>query len=254
MDLGWEGFLLVIGRMSGLFIVSPVFSGRQIPIQVKILLILFLSGMVTFINPIRAGVPITNSGMFLLALGLEILVGYTLGFVAYVIFAGIQLAGQLMDMQMGFGIVNVIDPQSGTQVPLIGNFQYLAAIMVFLGMNGHHLLLRALNDSYQLIPVLGASFDGQILEFIMEMGAYMFVIALKLAAPVVAALFMADLALGFIARTVPQMNVFVVGLPLKIGAGLVMVMLTLPVFIWFTQILMERFFGQLDTLIFLLGR
>jgi len=254
MDLGWEGLLLVIGRTSGLFIISPVFSGRQIPIQIKIVLVFFLSGMIAFINPIMAEVPITNSGMFLIALGMEILIGYTLGFVAYVIFAGIQLAGQLMDMQMGFGIVNVIDPQSGTQVPLIGNFQYLLAIMIFLGVNGHHLLLRALNDSYQLVPVLGTSYDGQILQFMMEMGLYMFVIGLKLAAPVVAALFMADLALGFVARTVPQMNVFVVGLPLKIGAGLVMVMMTLPVFIWFIQVLMERFFGYLDSLIVILGK
>ncbi len=254
MELGWQGFLLVIGRTSGLFISSPVFSGRQVPIQVKILLIIFLSGMIAFVNPLPTEVPITHSGMFIMALALELLIGYTLGFVAYVIFAGIQLAGQLMDMQMGFGIVNVIDPQSGMQVPLIGNFQYLVAIMVFLGVNGHHLLLRALNDSYQFIPVLGAGFNGEFLEFMMEMGAYMFVIGLKLAAPVVAALFMADLALGFIARTVPQMNVFVVGLPLKIGAGLVMVMLTLPVFVWFVQILIERFFGYLDNLIIILGK
>ena len=254
MGLGWEGFLLVIGRTSGLFISGPVLSGRQIPIQVKILLIIFLSGMIAFVNPVITEVPITHAGMFFMALGLEVLIGYTLGFVAYVIFAGIQLAGQMMDMQMGFGIVNVIDPQSGTQVPLIGNFQYLVAIMVFLGINGHHLLLRALNDSYHFIPVLGANFDGQFFEFIMGMGLYMFAIGLKLAAPVVAALFMADLALGFIARTVPQMNVFVVGLPLKIGAGLVMVMLTLPVFIWFTQVLMERLFGYLDNMILILGK
>ena len=117
----------------------------------------FLSGMIAFINPVRTEVPITHFGMFIMAWGLEVLIGYTLGFVAYVIFAGIQLAGQMMDMQMGFGIVNVIDPQSGTQVPLIGNFQYLVAIMVFLGINGHHLLLRALNDSYHFIPVLGAN-------------------------------------------------------------------------------------------------
>lgn len=254
MGLGWEGFLFVIGRASGLFISGPVLSSKQIPIQVKILLIILLSGMISLISPIQAKVPVTNPGMFALALGIEILVGYTLGFVAYVIYAGIQLAGQLMDMQMGFGIVNVVDPQSGTQVPLIGNFQYLVAIMVFLGVNGHHFLLRALYDSYRFIPVLGANFDGEFVEYMMEMGLYMFVIGLKLASPVVASLFLADLALGFIARTVPQMHVFVVGLPLKIGAGLVMVMVTMPVFVWFTQILMERFFGYLDNLIIVLGK
>ncbi len=253
MGLGWEGFLLVIGRTSGLFISSPVLSSRQIAIQVKILLILLFSGMVAYITPMQTA-SITNSSLFILALVIELLIGYTIGFVAYVIYAGIQLAGQLMDMQMGFGIVNVIDPQSGTQVPLIGNFQYLVALMVFLGVNGHHYLLRALNDSYRFIPVLGATFDGRFVGFMMEMGAYMFVIGLKLAAPVVASLFLADLALGFIARTVPQMHVFVVGLPLKIGAGLVMVMFTLPVFVWFTQILMENFFSYLDNLIIVLGK
>ncbi|MGI6513408.1 MAG: flagellar type III secretion system protein FliR [Syntrophomonadaceae bacterium] len=254
MALGWEGFLLVIGRISGLFISSPVLSARQIPIQVKVLLIVMLSGMVAVVTPLTSAVPITHSAMFITALAVEIFIGYTLGFVAYVLFAGIQLAGQLMDMQMGFGLVNVIDPQSGTQVPLIGNFNYLVAIIIFLSINGHHYLLQALSNSYQMIPVLGASFNGQILEYLMQLGAHMFVIGLKLAVPVVAALFMADLALGFIARTVPQMNVFVVGLPFKIGAGLVMVLLTLPIFIWFTQILMDRFFGYLDGLIILLGK
>ncbi|NLW44636.1 MAG: flagellar type III secretion system protein FliR [Syntrophomonadaceae bacterium] len=253
MALGWEGFLLVIGRISGLFIGSPVFSARQIPIQVKILLTIMLSGMIAYVTPLTSAVPITDSWTFLMALAVEVFVGYTIGFVAYVLFAGIQLAGQLMDMQMGFGLVNVIDPQSGMQVPLIGNFNYLLATIIFLSINGHHYLLQALCNSYQIIPVLGASFNGQVVEFLMELGANMFVIGLKLAVPVVAALFMADLALGFIARTVPQMNVFVVGLPLKIGAGLVMVLLTLPIFIWFAQILMERFFGYLDSIVVLLG-
>jgi len=253
MALGWEGFLLVIGRTSGLFISGPILSARQIPIQVKILLIIMLSGIIAFVTPLTSPVPITDSGMFLIALAVEVFVGYALGFVAYVLFAAIQLAGQLMDMQMGFGLVNVIDPQSGTQVPLIGNFNYLVAIVIFLSINGHHYLLQALSNSYQIIPVLGAGFNGQTWQFLMELGTHMFVIGLKLAVPVVAALFMTDLALGFIARTVPQMNVFVVGLPFKIGAGLVMVLLTLPIFVWFTQILMDRFFGYLDSLILLLG-
>jgi len=229
-------------------------SSRQIPVQVKILLIFLLAGIIVHISPVRTAVPIQSSGVFWAAMAVEILVGYTLGFVAYVLYAGIQLAGQLMDMQMGFGIVNVIDPQSGTQVPLIGNFQYLLALMVFLGLNGHHLLFRALHDSYRFIPILGANFGGQFMGFMTEMGLYIFVIGLKLAAPVVASLFITDLALGFIARTVPQMNVFVVGLPLKIGAGLMMVMATMPVLVWFTQILMSRFFGYLDALILILGK
>ncbi|NLB19019.1 MAG: flagellar type III secretion system protein FliR [Syntrophomonadaceae bacterium] len=254
MALGWESFLLVVGRLSGLFISTPVWSSRQIPTQVKVFFILMFSALVSMVTPVDATAALAGPGYFFLALGMEVLVGYAMGFVAYVVFAGIQLAGQLMDMQMGFGLVNVIDPQSGTQVPLIGNFQFLVALMVFLSVNGHHLVLSALNDSYKYIPVLGANLDGNFFNFMMNMGGYMFVIGVKLATPVVAALFLADIALGFIARTVPQMHVFIIGLPMKIGVGLALVMVTMPVFIWFISVLMERFFVYMEQLIIILGK
>lgn len=254
MGFSFETFLLVFGRTTGLFLSVPIFSSRQIPIIMKVFVVIMLSGIMAFATPIKIAVPIENSGYFCFALVSEILVGYTLGFVTYAVFAGIQLAGQLMDMQMGFGIVNVMDPQSGMQIPLMGNFQYLVALLVFLGIDGHHLVIRALHDSYQYIPVLGANFDGSFVGFIVKLTGYIFVIAVKLAAPVVAAIFMADMALGFIARTVPQMNVFIVGLPLKIWGGLFMILVIMPVFVWFMQILMSRFFGYLDSVIYLMGR
>ncbi|MGE5421912.1 MAG: flagellar biosynthetic protein FliR [Ignavibacteriales bacterium] len=254
MGFSFETFLLVFGRVTGLFLMAPIFSSRQIPITMRVFLVVMISGILAFVTPIKTVVPIDNSGYFVLALASEILVGYTLGFVTYAVFAGIQTAGQLIDMQMGFGIVNVMDPQSGTQIPLMGNFQYLVALMVFLGINGHHLMIKALHDSYVYIPVMGASFDGNFVQFIMNLAAYIFVIAVKLGAPVVTAIFMADMALGFIARTVPQMNVFIVGLPLKIWGGLFMVLVTMPIFVWFMQILMARFFNYLDAVIFLMGR
>ncbi|NLV16970.1 MAG: flagellar type III secretion system protein FliR [Syntrophomonadaceae bacterium] len=254
MALGWESFLLVVGRMSGLFISTPVWSSRQIPAQVKIFFILMFSALVSMVTPIDTTAALAGPGFFFLALGIEVFIGYAIGFVAYVVFAGIQLAGQLMDMQMGFGLVNVIDPQSGTQVPLIGNFQFLVALMVFLAVNGHHLVLSAVHDSYKYVPILGANLDGNFFNFMMNMGGYMFVIGLKLAAPVVAALFLADIALGFIARTVPQMHVFIIGLPMKIGIGLALVMVTMPVFIWFISVLMERFFVYMEQLIIILGK
>jgi flagellar biosynthetic protein FliR len=233
---------------------APVFSSRQIPIQVKIFLCIMLSAIIAMVTPVATAVNLNTSAYFLSALVCEFLIGYTLGFVIYALFVGVQLAGQLMDMQMGFGIVNVIDPQSGTQIPLIGNFQYILALLIFLGINGHHMILRALNESYTFIPVLGAHFDGKLVGYLMSMAAYFFVIGLKLAAPVVATIFVADVALGFIARTVPQMNVFIVGLPLKIGAGLLMILITMPLFIWVMQILMDRFFRYLDTVVVLLGK
>lgn len=94
--------------------------------------------------------------------------------------------------------------------------------------------------------------DGPFVAFVMQQAGYMFLLAVKFAAPVVAALFIADVALGFVSRTVPQMNVFIVGLPLKIMGGLLMVMVIIPVFMWFTRLVLERFFGQIDVLLRLL--
>ncbi|NLU49757.1 MAG: flagellar type III secretion system protein FliR [Syntrophomonadaceae bacterium] len=246
MPFSLDGFLLVFGRVSGLFLSAPVYSSRQIPVQLRVLFALLLAAVMASTGVPRYEINISNTGLFLLALLQEMLTGYALGLVAYMVFAGIQLAGQLMDMQMGFGIVNVVDPQSGIQVPLIGNFNYLLALLVFLGINGHHLLLLALHQSYQFVPVLGVSFVPGFTRFVVELGAYMFVVGLKIAAPVVAALFVADVALGFMARTVPQMNVFLVGIPLKILGGILMLLVFLPVYIWFLQVLFARFFGYLD--------
>lgn len=250
----FENFLLVFGRTAGLFLIAPVFSGRQVPIQLRIMFVLALAGIIAFVTPIKSAVLINNSGMFILALIFEMLIGYTLGFVMYIVFATVQLAGQFLDMQMGFGIVNVLDPLSGMQLPMMGNFQYLVALLVYLGINGHHLLIKALHNSYLLIPVMGADFNGQFTEFMLKLGGAMFVTAVKLAAPVVTAVFIADVALGFMARTVPQMNVFIVGLPLKILGGLFMFIVIMPIFIWFVQVLLERFFNNLDAVILLLGK
>lgn len=250
----FESFLLVFCRTTGLFLSAPVFNSRQLPAQAKIMLAGLLSFVVAMATRVESALPLENAGYYIMAMIGEVLIGYAMGFVVYLLFAAIQLSGQLIDTQMGFGIVNVMDPQSGLQIPLVGNFQYLLTLLLFLGVNGHHRLIEALHDSYRLIPVMGAHFDGQFLEFVMNLAGYMFVLAVKLAAPIVVSLFLADVALGFMARTVPQMNVFIVGLPFKIAGGLLLLIISIPVVLWIVQILMGRFFESLDTLILVLGK
>lgn len=250
--MAWENYLLVLARTGGLFLSAPVLNSRQIPVQVRVLFLMALSFAVAWMVPVKYAALLGNAGEFIMAFLAEALVGYAIGFLVNLVFAAIQLAGQLIDMEMGFGIVNVIDPMSGTQAPLLGNFQYLLALLVFLGIDGHHWLIRSLCESYRLVPVLGAKMDGPFVAFVMQQAGYMFLLAVKFAAPVVAALFIADVALGFVSRTVPQMNVFIVGLPLKIMGGLLMVMVIIPVFMWFTRLVLERFFGQIDVLLRLL--
>ncbi len=154
---------------------------------------------------------------------------------------------------MGFAIVNVVDPQSGTQIPLMGNLTQTISLLMYLAIDGHHYLFQALIQSYKLIPVLGLSLNAGFYDLIFDISVYMFVIAVKIAAPIVIAIMTADIAMGFIARTVPQMNVFIVGLPLKILVGLGTLFVVMPVYIWVFNMLFAKFFTYLDQIIKLMG-
>ncbi|MEN6460465.1 MAG: flagellar biosynthetic protein FliR [Syntrophomonas sp.] len=253
MPFAIDGFLMVFGRLTGLFLSAPVFASKQMPGRIKVLIILVLSACMAYFVPIKYAVNLSTPGIFIGALAGEVFIGYTIGFVAYVVFGAIQLAGQIMDMQMGFGIVNVVDPQSGTQIPLMGNLNYLISLLVYLSLNGHHYLLEAVAQSYQVIPVLGASINHHFMDLIVEITVSMFVIAVKISAPIVIAIMVTDIAMGFIARTVPQMNVFIVGMPLKIFIGLIALSIMIPIYIWLTEILFAQFFEYLDQIILALG-
>ncbi|MHB8170463.1 MAG: flagellar biosynthetic protein FliR [Thermincolia bacterium] len=242
-------FLLVLARVTGIFTTAPIFSTRGIPPQVKI----GLSALVALIifpvikHPVHP-LPDDIWNFGLLVAG-ELMVGLIIGFAAQMIFAGIQLAGMMIDMQMGFAIVNVMDPMHGAPIPLIGNFKYILALLLFLSTNGHHLVLSALYHSYQLLPLSTFSFSGSLVAHMMKMAAGVFVLAVKISLPVVGALFVVDIALGLIARTVPQMNVFIVGLPIKIAVGLVVILLSLPLYLFMMEILFNKTYGNLINLL-----
>jgi flagellar biosynthetic protein FliR len=247
-------YILIFGRISGFFLTAVPFSSRNIPVQVKVgfaSLIAFL--IFTVLLPEKVVISGEVFGFFLQFLS-EVLIGFIIGFLTQLVFGALQLAGQIIDMQIGFGIVNVIDPQFGIQIPVLGNFKYILALLFFLTINGHHLFLEGLVRSYEVIPLGTINISGSVYQYLFQLAGGMFATALKVSLPVVAALFIADLALGIVARTVPQMNVFIVGFPLKIGAGLVLLMVVLPLYIWVFGVLFERLFEDLEKLLLLLGR
>ncbi|MGE5390563.1 MAG: flagellar biosynthetic protein FliR [Deltaproteobacteria bacterium] len=255
MPFALDGFLLLFGRLSGLFLSAPILSSRMLPGRLKVLIIAMLAMTLSYVVPMQDSVTsITTPGLFIAALVVEFVVGYTIGFVTYIALGAIQTAGQLMDMQMGFAIVNVMDPSSGTQIPLMGNLTQTIALMVYLAMNGHHYLIQALVQSYKIIPVMGLSMNHRLMDWMTEITVYMFIISIKIAAPLVIALLTTDIAMGFIARTVPQMNVFMVGLPLKIILGIGGLMVMFPVYVWAFGVLFERFFAYLDQILLVMGR
>jgi len=250
MDL----FLVILARVSGIFLMTPVFGSQQVPGQVKVSLSLILTALIgTTLNLGDTQLP-SQLLAFVMVIVSEMAIGFLIGFLVYLTFAAVTVAGQVIDMQMGFGIVNVIDPQFGTQLPLLGNFQYLLALLVFLGLNGHHVVLTALFKSYDIIPLNGFQFSGGLVEYLIQLVAGMFVTAVKIGAPIVGALFAADFAMGVLARTVPQLNIFVVGLPVKVFLGLLVLLGVMPLYVWVVGRLLSTGFRELDMLLHLIGK
>jgi len=160
----------------------------------------------------------------------ELSVGLIIGFAIVVVLDAILIAGQMIDMQMGFGVVNVINPLLEIQIPVTGQIEYLIAIVLFLVLNGHHILLRTLVESYNILPLSLVGYSKALTGGMIELSNYMWIIAAKIAAPVVGVLFLTYVSLGIVARTFPQMHVFIVGFPLLISLGLLLVALSLPFF------------------------
>lgn len=233
-------FLLVLTRVSGVFFLAPIFGSRNIPTQAKVGLALMTSLVVLPFIPsnIDPGMHLVD---FALLLAKELTVGALIGFTATLIFMGFLLAGQIIDIQMGFGMVNVIDPLSNLSVSIMGQFKNLLAILVFLAINGHHFLFTALAKSFDVVPLTMFEFSPSVTSNFVGMVANMFVIGLKIGGPAIGVLLITDLALGLIARTVPQMNVFIVAMPLKITVGFIAIISMLAILL----IYMSQIFGQM---------
>jgi flagellar biosynthesis protein FliR len=231
-----EAFILVLIRVGAMIIVTPVFGDATVPATVKWGLSILIA--VLLFPIVKAGIPsMRDLGLLSIVVGIagELLIGIIIGFAARLIFAGIQLAGELLGFQMGFSVASVIDPTSSVQVSVIAEFQYLVSLLLFLTINGHHLFISAIAESYQVVPPLSVHFSGPLLQALIALSKDVFVIAVKISAPVTAVLFFTNVAMGLVARTVPQMNVFMVSFPLQIAAGLIFIGLTAPVFIKVAQ-------------------
>lgn len=222
-----QAAILVFIRIGAILIMAPLFGSRNVPFQLKAGLSLVLA-MVIFPVAGFQEVYLTGIPSLVTAMVGEVLIGVIIGFTARLIFSAVQLAGQLIGFQMGFGIVNVIDPQTSTQFSIVAQFQNIMTLLIFLALDAHYWFILAISSSFELIPPLGFCFTNSLMEAIVSLSCNMFVVAAKVAAPVIAVLLFTSVALGLIARTVPQMNIFIVGFPIKIAVGLLGVGFSLP--------------------------
>ncbi len=227
-----EGFILVLIRVSSILMMVPVFGDSRIPAAVKWGLSL-LTSLILF-PVVRAGFSETAKiDTLLFASGImgEMLIGVTIGFAARLVFAGIQISGEILGFQMGFSFASVVDPLTNIQVTVISEFQYLLGVLLFMSLNAHHIFISAIADSYLLFPPQGVHLSAPFFQGLLILFREIFIVAIKISAPVMAVLFFSNIAMGIVARTVPQMNVFAINFPLQISIGLLFVGLSAPVFV-----------------------
>jgi len=246
--------LLIFCRITSFFMVVPIFSAKNVPMTLKIGLSFFIT-LIAF-STIDKTI-IVMDGIFLIDAMKEIVIGLLLGFVGYLFFTLVQIAGSFMDMQMGFSMANIIDPMTGAQSPIIGNLKFMLATLLFLSLDGHYYFLRAIIDSYKWVPLSNQAFvhiyNGQVSDFLLTTFSIVFSLSFQMAAPMVTALFLVDVGLGILTRVAPQFNVFVIGMPLKILIGFILLTLLFPGFILLFTNMFTLMFSTMQKLVELLG-
>ena len=221
-------FFLILLRISGIFVTAPVISARTVPRRVRAYAAILCTILVFNIVPqadflVNLSVP----EYFLIALK-EVMIGLMLGVVPRIIFAAVEFAGAIIGFQMGFSIANIVDPQTDVQVSIIGSFETVLATLLFVILDGHHIFFEAITASYTHIPIKGFLFSANKIDFLLRIMADLFIVAMKIGAPFIVALLMANIIMGFMARSIPQMNVFIVGFPFTIGTGLILLLIGMP--------------------------
>lgn len=243
----YPAFFLVFVRTISILTAAPFFGVKGIPSILKMGLAMLIS---VLLLPVAGHVDMPVSLLaWVPAVLMEVMIGAAIGFAARVVMAGIELSGQMVGFQMGFGIVNVIDPHSNNQVSIISSFEGLLAMLIFFMINAHHYFISAIAASLKIVPPFGASLSGGFMEEIVLLSGGIFVTALKLGAPVMAALLFANIAMGVVARTVPQINIFMMGFPVTIAVGLFVLGVSMPVLIVYIQKLMAGMERDIYTLL-----
>ena len=246
-------FMLVLIRVSILLFMFPVFSSTVFPNRLKMgfaLVVSLLMYSVVDIDLSRFPMSAIATGLLIAA---EAMIGLTLGLCLRIFFASVQLAGQIIGFQMGFAMINVIDPQTGANVSIMDQLGYWVCVIIFLLLNGHHMMFMAIIDSFKLVPMgFFMMQDAMMVKFI-ELGSQLFLLAIKIGAPVIASLAFVSVGFGLVARFSPQMNVMIVAFPLKIIAGLTLFGLSLQIIIIITRSYVSEFKELLMYFLFYVG-
>lgn len=222
-------WMMAMIRPGAAMMVTPVFGAANVPIQIRIILA-FLIGMVatnsaSFDLPADSAITLNNT-IFVMG---EVLLGLAIGFALQLGYASVMIAGEMISNSMGLGFASMADPQTGQSTPVIGQFLTIFATLLLLAIDGHLMLLATIVESYSALPPGYAFLGPELLFGIVKFGGNLFTMGLLIALPVGGALILTQFVMGFLARAAPALNLFAVGIPVTITAGLVALAVTAPI-------------------------
>lgn len=222
------GFMLVLTRVGAFFAVSPVFSWEAIPKRIKTSIAIFIAVFISSITNCPYTSENTSIMQIVLLMTNEVIYGLALGYVAVMIFSVIKLGARIIERQMGLAMANILDPLSGESGQPVGLLMEMIFILLFLSVNGHHLFLMTISDSYRNFPIGSIPAIGQLTEGIIVAGSTLLLLGLKISAPILAAFLLLMVVLGVLSRIAPETNILFLSMPLRVGLGLLMVGVFLP--------------------------
>ena len=240
--------ILLFFRIGALTISSPIFGRVNIPSSAKICLMTTLTYFFFLVLPTNDSIEYVSLLQYALLILNEVVVGMALAFVMNAFFAVTATAGQLIDMQMGFGMANIYDMQSNSQMALTATMLNVIMILVFFGVNGHQQLIGVIKTTIEKLPVGTLVFSPDIGLVAAEVFAKSFMLGIVVALPFIASGLILEFSFGMLIRTVPQMNMFVVGIPLKTFVGFVVLLTSIPVFVHYSETIFAEMFIAIDNI------
>ena len=233
---------LIFVRVAAVLATAPFFNSAAFPKQVKLFLAITLTITLYPIVPLYgASIPIDATILdVVMAISKEMIVGIAMGLVGQMIFAGVRLGGELMSVNIGLSFASVVDPMNQGQNGIVSQLFTFIGILIFLGIGGEAIYIRAMAESFEIVP-MGQAQPIHATRTFVDIAMYLFIVGIQLASPFIIVLFLLDVSLAIFAKVMPQANIFFISLPLKVGIGFILMLLVLP----YTPAAFEHFFNSM---------
>lgn len=245
--------LLIFLRISSGLIASPIFGNKAFPVLNKIFLSILIAYILFLTIQFKGFETIPTGSMIFVYSIKEIITGLTIGFMLQIVFWGVSFAGTLIGFDMGLNLAEVFNPMEETDNNVVGEFLYYGAILIFFLIDGHHYIISGLKYSFSVVPIGHFIFTRALVDLIVQFTGSIFVIAVKIASPIMVSFFLVHIAEGILTKLIPQIQIFFVTQPLKIALGLFLLALITPIYVYVIKNLLQDYEGQLMSLIQAMG-